>query len=203
MDFSLCNQCENNIRKDVFMKKFLTLVLSYLLLTSSLTAFAADNNSNIITNANQYTPQQIQKEYYIAVANKDTDRQNELLQMAREQQEILKNSIESQDKLISPKSIYDPTQEAYYEKYFSSASWIYRDGVVSLSMYPISPLKWIAPAPSRAWGSIVYKHSSDYRWKNTSVMKDQFYCHYWLAGSFKVPWNIEPHKTSINPITCN
>lgn len=188
------------------MKKIVTLSLTALMLTSSITAFASENTSNKVVEKSLYTPQQVQQEYDKAIKNGDVTKQTELEKYAREQIDKLKATSKLQNEIlgeITPSSIYDPIQEEYYAKYFSSSSWIYRDGVVSLSMYPIAPLTWIAPAPSRAWGSIVYKHSSDYRWQNTDIMEDQFYCHYWLAGSFKTPWNIEPHKTSMNPVTCN
>lgn len=189
------------------MKKIVTLSLTALILASSFTAFAAGNTSSKIVEKGSYTPQQIQQEYNKAIENGDTAKQNDLEKMAREQIDKLKAEFNLQKGVegdtISPRSVYDPLQEEYYEKYFNGSSWIDRDGVISLSMYPDAPLTWIGSAPARAWGSIVYKHSSDYRWQNTDIMEDQFYCHYWLAGSFKIPWNIEPHKTSINPVTCN
>lgn len=37
---------------------------------------------------------------------------------------------------------------------------------------------------------------------NEEVLKSQFFCHV-TYGKYKIPWNIEPSRESINPITCN
>lgn len=37
---------------------------------------------------------------------------------------------------------------------------------------------------------------------NEEVLKSQFFCHV-TYGKYKIPWNIEPARESINPITCN
>ena len=37
---------------------------------------------------------------------------------------------------------------------------------------------------------------------NENVLKQQYYCHV-AYGTLKTPWNIEPHKSSINSFTCN
>lgn len=39
--------------------------------------------------------------------------------------------------------------------------------------------------------------AEDYQWnyQNSSSMKNQFICHWDLAGIIKTPWNIEPSRT--------
>ncbi|MFV0502462.1 MAG: DUF2599 domain-containing protein [Lachnospirales bacterium] len=96
----------------------------------------------------------------------------------------------------------------YYGTYIKSSDWINRSGVISLSINPkgINSVKdaWNNLEKERAWGAIYAAHYRDSKWRNTSVMKKQFYCHARLFySSFKQPWNLEPHKTSIDPIRCN
>ncbi|WP_353885718.1 DUF2599 domain-containing protein [uncultured Eggerthella sp.] len=54
------------------------------------------------------------------------------------------------------------------------------------------------------WNTIYFNFSNDYRWANTSTMKEQFYCHARLVYSVIAgEWNLEPWRTSMNPFTCN
>lgn len=87
--------------------------------------------------------------------------------------------------------------------YFTSTGWIIRDGVVSLSLMPKRGLNWLSSSVrENAWNAVVNAYGNSSNWANTSVMKQQFMCHA-NYGYIKTPWNLEPHKTSINPITCN
>lgn len=109
--------------------------------------------------------------------------------------------------LEAPKSKIEnsimPFRIDYGTKYISRAYWITRDGVKSISIYP----KRTAPGwtPDRAWGDIKANFSFYYDWKNERVLKQQFDCHARPISPYKdkIPWNIEPSKTSISWITCN
>ncbi|BDR76984.1 DUF2599 domain-containing protein [Clostridium tetani] len=97
--------------------------------------------------------------------------------------------------------------------YFYSVKWITRDGVVSLSIDPKPALYVVNMGDDRAeyerflkakkgWDIIVKQFSKDSRWKNTKIMEKQYLCHVGYGG-IKRPWNIEPHRTSMNPMNCN
>ena len=97
----------------------------------------------------------------------------------------------------------DYTQYTLNE-YFSKVEWIKRDGVVSLSMYP---QHYIVNTPighdsekhkERSFQLLRDKYSTDSEWKNTESLKAQYLCHVNFAGTDKVPWNIEPHRTTTN-----
>lgn len=53
-----------------------------------------------------------------------------------------------------------------------------------------------------AWSYVVARFSNDYRWNNESIMRRQFMCHCRYAR-YKSDWNIEPWRTSMNPVNCN
>lgn len=93
------------------------------------------------------------------------------------------------------------TRVVTFSSFFKSGSWITRDGVISLSLMPRDG--GIGNEGSdRTWGTVYARFSPSSNWKNTSVMRQQYNCHFWY-GMIKTPWNLEPSKTSINPITCN
>ncbi|WP_036202071.1 DUF2599 domain-containing protein [Ureibacillus sinduriensis] len=92
----------------------------------------------------------------------------------------------------------------HFDDYFEKVEWINRSGVVSLSIYPKT---YIVNKPV---GHELLKHKElsfqllnerfkdDSRWKNNESLKQQFACHVDFAGTSKVPWNIEPHRTTTN-----
>ena len=95
-----------------------------------------------------------------------------------------------------------PTLFSYYPigDYFSFAGWITRDGTISLSTDPKLAVRidrykkdqaWLAlSSPTAGFGS----HSN---WKNSTVMKWQFDCHFdKFPGTFKPEWNLEPSRTA-------
>lgn len=180
--------------KKSFKKSMLKYMLSAVMIACcSVTALANDTPKGLSELSDYH--KQLQKEYQIAVDEGDVERQNFLI---KEADGVLDEMIEQADKLPVTKS--NPFGTTYYD-YFSKSVWITRD-VVSLSIYPIN-LAWPSSQIETAWQFIVDRHSSDSHWDNEKIMRKQFWCHVNFAGSMKTPWNIEPHKTSINPITCN
>lgn len=81
--------------------------------------------------------------------------------------------------------------------YFSSLTWITRDGVVSLSCNPIHP--WTIPL-DESWREAVryFQYHPMYTDINNSSkynsMYNQYKCHVQFANGIKTPWNIEPAK---------
>lgn len=158
-----------------------------------VTALANDTSKELSEMSDYH--QQLQREYQIAVDKEDVEKQNLLI---KEADEVLDKMIELADKLPVTRS--NPFGTTYYS-YFSKSIWIQRD-LISLSIYPIN-LAWPSSQIETAWQFIVERHSSDPQWDNEKIMRKQFWCHVNLAGKIKTPWNIEPEKTSINPLTCN
>lgn len=104
-------------------------------------------------------------------------------------------------------------EKATFSNCFHSVKWITRNGVVSLSINPKSYIATVNIGNDRAeyvrylrakyaWRIIVNKYSRDRRWKNTKMMEKQYWCHVGY-GAIKTPWNLEPHRTKMNSITCN
>ncbi|MDA2474495.1 DUF2599 domain-containing protein [Bacillus sp. CD3-1a] len=92
-----------------------------------------------------------------------------------------------------------------WSSFYSSGSWITRDGVISLSLYPKSPAYVKSPNPmvqahheKYRWSVVYNRFSGDKRWKNTGSMKAQLHCHADYAKGHKTPWNLEPHRTTTN-----
>lgn len=93
-----------------------------------------------------------------------------------------------------------------YNEYFKSVKWITRNGIVSLSITPSNKLygstynnaNVLAVHAATAWNLLYKKHKSNSKWKNTASLEAQFNCHVIYAGSKKIPWNIEPHRTETN-----
>lgn len=179
------------------MKKILALALATILSVGvTATAFAGTNDTATRLSELSSYHRELKEEYDAAVKANNVELQNELIQKA---DQALDEMVEiSKGKLITRSNPFGTT---YYD-YFSKSFWISRDGVMALSIYPIN-LAWPSSQIETAWQFIVDKHSSDKSWKNEKMMRKQFWCHVNLAGSMKTPWNIEPHKTSISPITCN
>lgn len=88
-----------------------------------------------------------------------------------------------------------------FTTYFKSGVWITRDGVVSLSLMPRDG--GIGnESREGTWAHVKNVFSSSSKWKNTAMMTEQYNCHF-RYGMLKTPWNLEPHRTSINHVTCN
>lgn len=185
------------------MKRLFALLVCLTLLVFSGASIAAASE------ANPYAPyashQELLEAYDLAVEEGDFKKQEELLSIGRKSLDLA--ILTSEEALAaSPMPLADTEDYSYwlgqFPIYFSNGEWITRDRVVSLSLYPINPAYWTQAQAGRAWYSTYVKFSESTKWANTSVMKDQFYCH-WTLAIRKSPWNLEPSKTSINPVTCN
>jgi hypothetical protein len=183
------------------MKIILKAVLCIsIILSFGVNAFASNTTMNYEELSANY--KQLQLEYDLAVKNEDLEQQKLLINQGNTVVDQMMEIDEKQLRKMSTRSIKsNPFGTTYYD-YFSKSVWINRNGVYSLSIYPIN-LAWPSSQIDTAWNFIVDKHSSDSRWDNEKVLRKQFWCHANFAGSMKTPWNIEPSKTSINPFTCN
>lgn len=117
----------------------------------------------------------------------------ELESVIIESSPINNNLLENNDTGITPYRIDNGT-------WIGRAYWITRDGVKSISIYPNISKSGFTGA--KAWTELKANFKGYADWKNETVLKKQFDCHV-RYGKLKIPWNIEPSKTSINPITCN
>ena len=89
-----------------------------------------------------------------------------------------------------------------FKSCFKSGKWITRNGVVSLSLKPngtlrMSMLQGSSSMRKYSWSAVVSKFKNSKNWKNTSSMKDQYYCH-WYFAFYKSEFNLEPSRKSTN-----
>lgn len=79
--------------------------------------------------------------------------------------------------------------------YFSSVSWITRNGVRSLSVNPYKPFSidrqnsWYELARYFQYHPLYTEISNPTKFTS---LQNQYYCHVDFAKGFKTPWNIEP-----------
>ncbi len=85
--------------------------------------------------------------------------------------------------------------------YFTSLSWITRNGELSLSMMPQDPVSLLDETKmNAAWAEAVrfFEHHPLYTAINNSSkynsMYNQFVCHVKWPNALKTPWNLEPIK---------
>lgn len=85
--------------------------------------------------------------------------------------------------------------------YFTKVEWIKRNGEISLSIYPKSPIKLSEVEKvdikhvERSFELLKDRYGTDIEWDNTESLGVQYRCHVQFARDKKVPWNIEPHRT--------
>ena len=91
---------------------------------------------------------------------------------------------------IAPQS--DDSSSGSWGGYFSYAAWITRDGIVSLSLQPLSSVRYNWTKAEAAWSAILSSSfkSSSY-WNNTNSMYWQYKCHFDVVPG-KTYWNLEP-----------
>lgn len=95
------------------------------------------------------------------------------------------------------------TSGSTFSTYFSSGSWITRDGVKSLSLKHKSYLTTSTDVgeagvkKADSWNKVKSKFSSSSNWYNTGGLKDQYDCHFGFAKS-KNPWNLEPSRPDVS-----
>lgn len=85
---------------------------------------------------------------------------------------------------------------------FSSGKWITRNGVVSLSLKPRSSLRRAmlqgsSSMKNYSWQTVYNKFHSSSKWKNTTSMKNQYYCH-WYFAMYKSNFNLEPSRKTVS-----
>lgn len=158
---------------------------------------------------NQYAPysdfQELKAAYIQAIDSGDTDQQREIYNIAKS---TLESEVESANALLEnvPALTADQDEQywaAQFPKLFASGNWISRDTGISLSLNPYTVVSHGTQADAaRGWNSVYAKFHRDHRWKNTKSMEGQCYCHYRNA-KVKPQWNIEPWRTSFDPVFCN
>ncbi|WP_406795228.1 DUF2599 domain-containing protein [Bifidobacterium longum] len=79
-----------------------------------------------------------------------------------------------------------------------------RSGVWSLSIMPRRALLWDT---DRGWGQVYDRFHTSRHWTYYSAwadasMRKQFNCHA-QYGMLKTPYNLEPSRSDVSPITCN
>ncbi|MGP1361539.1 MAG: DUF2599 domain-containing protein [Candidatus Fimenecus sp.] len=186
-----------------FLAKFLVFTL-FLTSFSSLPVFA-----KVSQKQNPYYPYKSFNELYIAyneaVQKKDSELQNKLLQIAKASLEYEMNE-EANVITPSPKRI-DPDKAYWINKFwemFNYGRWDMRPTGITLSLGPKNHGIWTSKQKSNGWNAISAKFCESHYWNNTECMKQQFYCHARLGyAAVEQEWNLEPWKTTINPITCN
>ena len=195
------------------MKKLIICIMSGLLLFSSITYVSAAEKEvkgeNITTIQEEIFSinsklQTLKIEYDEAIKNNNTSKQTYLILLA---DKLLDKLLIEFKKLENSEGYYynhftRASSDGEYYDYFTKSFWITRKGVKSLSIYPIN-LAWGPAGINKAWAAIKRFHSWNKEWYNEKSLYKQFMCHVNFAGSMKTPWNIEPSKKSINPITCN
>lgn len=114
--------------------------------------------------------------------------------------DTLKYTLES-DGLSEPTTMQVTLAATSYSTYFSSGTWITRDGKISLSLthkpYLLSGTtndKMFKMSDS--WNKVVAKHKGSSHWKNQNSLYNQYACHYGYAP-YKNPWNIEPWRPDV------
>jgi|GEM_PF-6282213 len=100
----------------------------------------------------------------------------------------------------------DPNLQRYREMfhdYFLDGYFEKRSNGVCLTLHP-KYWAWSNQDKLNAWMSVYATFYRDWRWDNTEIMKQQFYCHARLIYRLiEREWNLEPWRTSMNPIDCN
>lgn len=90
-------------------------------------------------------------------------------------------------------------------QHFHFVAWITRDGVISLSLDPVSAVRRTTAsnmAAINAWNALAHTRTgmgSHPNWRNEGALRAQFDCHVNYATN-KDFWNLEPHRTSTNAI---
>lgn len=140
--------------------------------------------------------------YLKAVEENDVALQQELIEIG---ETSLKAEIEmSKSTLVQPH--YDAIDEywkQFFHNYFSYGYFEVRDNGWCLSLGNKLSY-WSNEDKATGWSATYASFHNNSHWDNTSVMEDQFYCHARLVyAALQDEWNLEPWKTSINPITCN
>lgn len=113
--------------------------------------------------------------------------------------------VEHKNQNLSYPIIADPM---VFSDYFSSGSWINRDGLISLSLVPNLYLRGIMASAysggyivsnsikQASWATVAHCFQNSSYWSNTTGLRDQFYCHFNFAF-FKSQFNLEPSRPNV------
>lgn len=186
------------------MKRLLS-ILSCLALgvVLMLPAVAHAGEANIYYPFNSF--EELYDAYIDAVESGDVERQEWLLEIGESSLDA-EIAIDEEAAASTPRPMYNEDLMYWinqFPKYFSSGKWTTRDSGINLALRPINVVYWSSSDTTNGWNATYSMFYDDPQWDNTDCMKDQFYCHARLALAAGDEWNLEPWRTSINPITCN
>ena len=182
------------------MKRRIVFVFVFL-----LAFFLVFPNKAKADEKNIYAPfetfEELYEAYGKAIKERNIEQQKKLLEIGRRS---LIAEMEMADRSIKPTA--DPDKIYWinqFPNYFSYGYFEIRSNGLTLSLGNKLHY-WSAQNKANGWNSVYAKFSDDNRWAHTNVMREQFYCHARLGyAAFEKEWNLEPWRTSINPITCN
>ena len=191
-------------RREMFvMKKFLGAFFSILVGVAIFVPSAYAEDVNIYAPYDSF--EDMRNAYVEAIESGNVEKQRELYELGHS---TLQKEIELSKKAFDeePLTRANPDEQywiAQFPKLFSSGSWIVRDGTVSLSLTPLSVVRYGTRADAtRGWNSLYTKFRNHANWQNTSSMEGQYYCH-WERAKVKPQWNLEPGKPTFDPYSCN
>ncbi len=90
----------------------------------------------------------------------------------------------------------DDPSEGSWGGYFNYAAWINRDGLITLSLDPVSTVRASWSKAEAAWTALESSSlAASSNWKNSTCMYWQYKCHFNYAND-KTYWNIEPSRNA-------
>lgn len=186
------------------MKRLLS-ILSCLALgvVLMLPAVAHAEETNIYAPFDSF--EELYNAYIDAVEDGDVERQEWLLEIGESSLDAFIANDEAAA-VSAPRPRYNEDVAYWigqFPNYFSYGRWGVSSSGVNLALGPRSGVSWTSGNISNAWNATYSKFHGDSQWQHTNCMKSQFYCHAQLSAFAGSEWNLEPWKTSINPITCN
>lgn len=182
------------------MKRVFAAVTSVAIISSLATAsaFAVSTEQSPYGEYDNFN--EVYTAYMEAIDNNDLEKQAELLEIARTS---LDNMIEESHQIASQNAT-PYAARGVFSDYFSAGYWETRDNGVCLTLMRTGAFFDLTPQITEAWNLTYARFGNDPEWDNTDIMEEQFFCHArFIYGVFERVWNLEPWKTSINPITCN
>lgn len=184
------------------MKAKISVLLTVILLFSMILPVNA-----VVESPSIYGPynnfEELYQAYMQAVEEGDSEQQALLLEIGRTS---LRAEIEM-SQANTPVPAYDPVEQYWRDEvlpqYFSYSYFETRSNGVCLSLGNKLSY-WSSDDKSTGWTAVRMTYRNHRYWDNTEIMKEQFYCHARLGyAAIENEWNLEPWKTSVNPITCN
>lgn len=146
--------------------------------------------------------EQLYSAYMDAVESEDYTLQEELLEIGRTSLQI-EIAIAEQ---YSTQPTADAIEQYWREQfptYFSYGYWGTNYFGDTLSLGNKLSI-WSVDDKANGWQATYMMFRNHRKWDNTDIMKEQFYCHARLGyAAFEEEWNLEPGRTTMNPITCN